>query len=346
MGGRFHALAALCLAAVLRMDLVIAKFDGAGALINGADLNVIEASQGVSDFILSSHGWWTTAGRAQSEYAQFDAGCENCFGRRRGALPVPPDAQILPIGIEWPSMVADNLGAFTDIFEAFSYDDMRQRAEAVGGTGVADLIRRVWGLANANRRLRIHLLGHSLGCRVMCVALQAALRADAQPVTPGAPGPAPLATVFQYARINVVLFQGAIDNNTLERTQKYGVLSAAPGLRVLVTRSDLDGVLASYPSDVDPNPGMGAKGPTAATFTDPVSRFHNERGDVSVNAGADCTVVSGRTETFVVADLTPLHRADRQHNPALWNGISGNHSDIFTPEVYELATGFLFSQVE
>ena len=327
------------------MDMIIVKFDSMGALTNSADLDVIDTSQGVSDFIVSSHGWWTTAGRAQSEYAQFDEGCASCFGRRRGPLPVPPDGQILPIGIEWPSMVAADLGAFTNIFEAFSYDDIRQRAEAVGAAGVADLIRRVWRLANTNRPIRIHLLGHSMGCRVICVALQTALLADAKPA-PGDPGPAPLARVFQYARINVVLFQGAIDNNTLERVQKYGALSAAPGLRVLVTRSDLDGILASYPSDVEPNPAMGARGPTDATFADPVSRFYNQRGDVSVNAGADYTVVSGRTENFIVADLTPLHRADRLQSPALWNGIGGNHSDIFMPEVYELTTGFLVPPVE
>lgn len=338
--GTFESLAA---DGVRIMNLVVAKYDSTGALNNAPDLSVIDNAQDVSDFVIFSHGWWTAAGRAQAEYAQFAEGCSNCFNQHRGNWPIPSDAQILPIGIEWPSMVADGLGPFTNIFEAFSYDDMRQRAEAVGGAGVADLIRRVWGLANASRPLRIHLLGHSMGCRVMCVALQAALRTDAQPATAGDPGLAPLARVFQYARINAVLLQGAIDNNTLERTQKYGLLSEAPGLRVLVTRSDLDGILASYPSDVDPNPAMGAKGPTAATFADPISRFCNQRGDVSVNAGADYTVVSGRRENFIVADLTPLHRADRQQAPTLWNGIGGNHSDIFSPEVYELTTGFLFS---
>src|SRR5579859_7636026 len=106
------------------MDMVIAKYDTTGTLTNPSDLNVIESASGFSDVIISSHGWWTTAGRAQAEYAQFDGGCSNCFSQRRGNLSIPPDAQILPIGIEWPSMVADDLGAFTNIFEAFSYDDM------------------------------------------------------------------------------------------------------------------------------------------------------------------------------------------------------------------------------
>lgn len=322
------------------MNLVIARYDSTGALTNAADLSVIDSAQGVSDIVIFSHGWWTTAGRAQNEYAQFDGGCSDCFSQRRGNLPIPPDTQILPIGIEWPSMVADDLGAFTNIFEAFSYDDMRRRAETVGGTGVAGLIHRVWTLANENRPLRIHLLGHSMGCRVMCVALQTALQNDAKPANPGVP--APLVKVFQHARINVVLFQGAIDNNTVERLQKYGLLSSVPGLRVLVTRSDLDGILATYPPDVDPNAAMGAKGPTDLTFTDSISRFFDQRGDVSVGRGADYTVVSGREENFIVADLTALHRADRQANPAAWNGIGGNHSDIFSPEVYELTTGFLF----
>lgn len=328
------------------MDMVIAKYDATGTLANEGDLSVIESATNVTDVLIFSHGWWTAADRALREYTDFANGCGTRFAQRRGTLPIPPDAQILPIGIEWPSMVTNDLGTFANIFEAFSYDDMRQRAEAIGGSGVSHLVQRVWTLASEDRPLRIHLLGHSMGCRVVCVALQTALRADANPANSSVPGPAPLVKVFQYARINVVLFQGAIDNNTLERVQKYGLLSAVPGLRVLVTRSDLDGVLASYPPDVDPHPAMGAKGPTGETFTDSISRFHNQRGDVNVGKGADYTVVSSRKENFIVADLTALHRVDRQENPASWNGIGGNHSDIFCPEVYELTTGFLFPPAE
>ncbi len=257
-------------------------------------------------------------------------------------LTIPPDRQLLPIGIEWPSMVSDTLGPFRNIFETFSYPDMRSRAELVAKTGVASLIRRVWGFANANRPLRIHVLGHSMGCRVACQAMETALLADSKPADPNDLASAPLVRVLPNVHLNVVLFQGAIDNNTIERRQKYGVLSAIEGLRVLVTRSDLDDILKSYPSDDLVHPAMGAKGPTVVTFTDSVSHFYDQLGAVSIGKGSDHTIVAGRKETFIVADLTELHKADRGQNPGKWGGIGGNHSDIFCPEVYELVAGFLF----
>jgi len=238
-------------------------------------------------------------------------------------------------------MVPAVLGPFRNIFEAFSYTDMRSRAELVAKTAVASLLRRVWAVGQ-NRPLRIHVLGHSMGCRIACQALETALLADSQPKDPSDPASAPLVRVLSNIRLNVVLFQGAIDNNTMERVQKYGILSAIEGLRVLVTRSDLDGILASYPSDDLVHPAMGAKGPTVATFTDSFSHFFDQMGAASVAQGFKYADVARRRETFIVADLTQLHKTDRQKNPGAWGGIGGNHSDIFCSEVYELTAGFLF----
>ena len=46
---------------------------------------------------------------------------------------------------------------------------------------------------------------------------------------------------------------------------------------------------------------------------------------------------------FVVADLTPLHQDRLAKDPTLWNGFSGQHSDIYVDEIYQLLALFLGS---
>lgn len=173
------------------MDLVLAKIDENGVVSNPNDLNILDASTAFSNVFISIHGWWTGAEQAASEYATFVSGLSSRFAALRANLPIPPDAQLLPIGIVWPSMVPASLGPFRTIFEAFSYDDMRSRAELIAKTAVATLIRRVWSLAGTGRQLRIHILAHSMGCRVACQALETALLADSEPKDPADPATAP-----------------------------------------------------------------------------------------------------------------------------------------------------------
>lgn len=323
-------------------NLTIGTIDENGAITNPSDLNVIDRSTAFSEVFIFAHGWWTSPEHATDEYKTFAGGFGARLNALRATLAIPSDAQLLPIGIVWPSMVPAALGVFQNVFEAFSYADVRSRAELIAKTGLAGMIRRIWALATPARQLRIHLLGHSMGCRVVCQALATALLADSQPTNPGDAASAPLARILPNAQLNVVLFEGAIDNNTVERVQEYGILSAIDGLRLLVTRSDLDAVLADYPPDVEPHPAMGAKGPTTATCTDASSHFFDQLSAVSVAKGSDCTVVAGKEERFVVADLTALHKADKAVDPQKWSGVSGSHSDIYEPEIYELTAGFLF----
>jgi len=44
--------------------------------------------------------------------------------------------------------------------------------------------------------------------------------------------------------------------------------------------------------------------------------------------------------TLVVADLTPIHSDPRNRFDG---GLSGHHSDIFLPEIYDLMSWFLFA---
>lgn len=327
------------------MPFTIAKINEAGAITNPDNVNTyVRDPFDFTDVFISSHGWWTTPDGAEQEYTDFRDGLLACFETRRTApgLRIPQNDQILAVGIEWPAMVSDSLGPFDNIFEAFSYYEIRGIAEWVANTGVTGLIRKIWSFAEEGRQLNIHILGHSMGCRVACQALSTALLADSRPMNPNDLASAPLVRILPNIRLNVTLFEGAIDNNTIDRLQKYGVLSAIDGLRIMVTCSDLDAILKSYPPDDQVNPAMGAKGPTAGTFTDPVSHFYDQQGAVGVGPGSVYSLVADIMDRFIVADLTELHKADRSKDPNKWGGIGGSHSDIFEPAIYELVTGFLF----
>lgn len=326
------------------MPYIIVTFKGDGTIANPNGLAATLAQPfNFSDVLVFSHGWWTTAAQAESEYARFSDGVIACLGNRRSSLKNPPQlAQILALGIHWPSMVSESPGAFDNIFEAFSYDDMKNLAERVARYGVCPLLQRVWRFAAQDHRLRIHVLGHSMGCRVVCLALCTALLSDNKLTNVADPASAPWVKIGPNVQLNVVLFQAAIDDDTLERVEPYGILSAIANLRALVTRSSLDGILRSYPADSGTHPAMGATGPTDATFSDSLSQFYNQRRDVNVARGSDFRLVAGMPERFVVADLTQLHQANGNGPNGEWGGLSGHHSDIYCPEVYEIVTGFLF----
>lgn len=327
------------------MAYTIVTFGSDGKVSNPDVLSaLLKAPFIFQEIFIFSHGWWTSADAARDEYTKFSDGLTTCLQSRRSSLANAPGdtARVLALGIHWPSMVSEHPGVFTDIFEAFSYADMRALAERVAGAGITQLVRNVWQFAAPDRRLRIHVLGHSMGCRVACVALSAALLAEAEVANPSDPASAPWVKIGPNVVINVVLFQGAIDNNTLQVASKYGALANIPGLRVLVTRSDLDLVLKDYPPDVGTNPALGATGPTPATFTDATSQFNQPPLALPVGAGLTCSDIAGMSQRFVVADLTQLHQYHGNGPNNVWGGLSGHHSDISCPETYELVAGFLF----
>jgi len=233
-------------------------------------------------------------------------------------------------------MVSEHPGVFATLWEAFSYPDMRALSERVAAKGINQLLQDLCALADQDHPLNIHMLGHSMGCRVVCQALSSLMQV-----------PTALAHVVNCIRLNVILFEGAIDNNTLAIGGKYSALSQVPGFRfqprILVTKSNLDYVLEDYPPDDGASKAMGFVGPTAETFVAP-SRLSGQGSTIAIGSGATYTVVT--PQRCIVADLTQLHQAHGKgpsSNPNEWAGLSGHHSDIFCPEIYEMVTGFLFS---
>jgi hypothetical protein len=143
---------------------------------------------------------------------------------------------------------------------------------------------------------------------------------------------------------NVVLLQAAFDDNDLEQGELYGqMVVGLPNLRLLVTKSALDGALCNmFPlahrlEFFHPNVGkvaMGAAGPSAGT----ANRFGGCQS-VQVTSGIDFTTAQPFAQRLVCADLQPLHAAN---NTAYPSGPSGHHTDIYHDEIYGLIARFLY----
>jgi hypothetical protein len=219
---------------------------------------------------------------------------------------------------------------------------MERRSDDVGFNAVFALLQILYTVRMANvppSKLRLTLLGHSFGCRVVCRALDR-LYTEVMKSTASEN----CRQLVLGTRINLVLLQAAMDSGDLETGERYGNLQYLPGLRILVTKSDLDLALknlfplAEHINILSANPGtreaLGWKGPSAATTLD--------------FSAAALTVLPGFTPSIepilptysrmLVADITAVHRASSYSGGLL----RGHHSDIFLPEIYKLIANFSF----
>jgi hypothetical protein len=278
-----------------------------------------------NDFFIYSHGWWTDANRAMAEYNRFSTEFTRVVRSAVGVAAAPA----LGTGIHWPSMLSEDSGSITNYLEALSFYTMEKRADSIGEHGGFLLLRTLFDqLVGRTSPFRIHLIGHSFGCKVVSSLLQEIATAG---------GAIPSA-----ATINVVLLQAALDNNSFDASECYkSVVDAYPNIRFLISTSTEDAALQTAYHEAhrlanlfgNVNPAMGAAGPSAAFQ----ARFAASSAAVAVDVGFNASSVP-RARRLVVADLSPLH----QHDVYSGDAFTGHHSDVFQPEIYELLFGFLF----
>jgi Alpha/beta hydrolase of unknown function (DUF900) len=273
---------------------------------------------------LYSHGWWTNAIHAMEGYNRFTIE----FSRFFRSTPALIDLPVLSVGIHWPSTLTEDEVSIDNYFQALSFYTMEKRADAVGSNATYTLLRVILDAWTGQPQpLNIHLLGHSFGAKVVCAALERLVeQSGAKPI--------PANVVFDLA-----LLEAAFDNDELESQNDYGrVAGALPGLRLLVTHSDLDTALSKlYPAAHERarllgkfKPALGNAGPSPAT-----AALFGGASEIDVPPGF--TVEEGGLPgQLTVADLTKLHAA----NPAGAVKFSGHHSDIFYAEIYELLKAF------
>ena len=289
-----------------------------------------------TDVFLYSHGWWTTATRAMDEYNRFSIEFAGLIMALASNAPPPlPNlpTDSLGIGIHWPSMLSEDDNSIANFGQALSFYTMEKRADTVGEHGVYSILRMICEAKKTNPApMRIHLLGHSFGCKVVCSALEEVVKDNKTFQVPGA------------TTLKTVLLQAATDDDDLEAGDVYGNVSQGlPGLKILATRSNEDKALQTwYPKahlvnffkPHNSRVALGAGGPTKKV----IQQF-GDADRVSVNSGFSSGGLNGLSNRLLIADLTTLHQASTE--PV--DGFSGRHSDIFHTEIYNLIAGFLFS---
>jgi hypothetical protein len=273
---------------------------------------------------LFSHGWWTNAIRALEGYNRFTIE----YSRSFRSLPKLALLPTLNIGIHWPSTLTEDEVSVVNYFQALSFYTMEHRADSIGDNAAYTLLRLILDAAAKRKQpLRLHLVGHSFGAKVVCSAMSRLLeQAETNPLPAG-------------VTFDVVLLQAAFDNDELDPANDYGKLAKAANVRVLVTRSDGDEALGTlYPTAHrlarlvgKIKPALGASGPSAGV----VAAFGGAQ-QVTVNRGDAPAPGSLLGQRMVVADLSPLHAA----NPGGVVKFSGHHSDMFYKEIYALMTAF------
>ncbi|HEY1685519.1 MAG TPA: alpha/beta hydrolase [Tepidisphaeraceae bacterium] len=283
-----------------------------------ANLESIEIPE---DVFIYSHGWWTSAVDAMISYNRFAAGLNSA---------APPAGKYLAIGIHWPSMLSENQRDWINCVESASFFTMEQRAEHVGRHAAADVLRSIFQRIKTGVNLRVHLLGHSFGCKVICAAL-----AEMIATTPR--------DLWASAQFNLVLLQAAVEDDCLAPQGRYGTISQVPKLRILMTKSSQDTALcAHYPRahalewfDHEDRVALGAKGPAPAML----SQFAQPQNMV-LN---DADMPFARNIPFLVVDLSEIHRRRALGGLFKPRPFAGQHSDIYFPKVYGLLGRFLNS---
>jgi hypothetical protein len=298
-----------------------------------------------SDMYVYSHGWSLDATRMMDWYnrfsIEFNKRVIDSSSNGRPSFAQPPTPHTLGVGIHWPSMISEDAANLINYLQQLSFYTMEKRADSVGTHGVYSVLRLI--LTNpdlrARPRIRVNLVGHSFGCKVISSALEQ-IYLD---VTRDKIFTMPSNVVF-----NVVLLQGAFAADELDEPGCYGDIDRL-NLRLLVTHSDLDVACGKWFDDAHLNVNffhaknaaaraLGAVGPTDATK----ARLGGA-DTLSIVPGFSPAQAAAASKRLVVADLTPAHRAHEASDPASNDRWAGHHSDIFLPEIYNLIAGFFYN---
>jgi len=296
-----------------------------------------------SDVFLYSHGWWTAATDAMSDYSRFSVEFVKALSTISPAAIASAPRSSFGIGVHWPSTLSDDAHNALNIFEPLSFYQMEKRSDVVGQNAVFALMQLMYQAREQiadTPMFRLTLIGHSFGCKVVCNALNRLYEEINSTGTPES-----YRSFVMNMRVNVVLLQACFECSALDARGSYSNLAKFPQLHILVTRSDLDLALknlfplAEYMNVLSLNPGsrqaLGWAGPTDTTR----SAFSSASMVIEPGYGPTADSLMPEGSRMLVADITPVHRVS--NFPA--SPLKGHHSDIFLNEIYRLIAKFAFS---
>jgi hypothetical protein len=119
------------------------------------------------DIIIFVHGWDKTAGSAEQNYQEF-----LCRLYWRGVEEqYLAEDQAIVIGVFWPSTILRNHEDFP-LIKPFSYYIIRTRADTFAVEGIQKrLLPAILDTAERDHELRLHIIGHSFGARMLIKAV-------------------------------------------------------------------------------------------------------------------------------------------------------------------------------
>jgi hypothetical protein len=176
-----------------------------------------------------------------AEYGQYTIEFTKAFLSMNGVA--APPTHSLEIGIHWPSTLSEDSISVGQALEPVSHYQMGSRANQVGANGLFATLRRALSTrqGKGGAPIRLTMTGHSFGCRVVCKALQM-LRKDLDNATT----PQEYKAFLDATQMRVILLQAAFKNDEFEPGGNYDRLIGFPGLKILVTTSQLDSALNKF----------------------------------------------------------------------------------------------------
>jgi len=122
----------------------------------------------IKDLVVFSHGWNKNPTSAEADY-------QNFLCRLTSSSKNADVSGMLIVGIFWPSTIT---GAVKDpwLLKPISYFRMRNRADRISAEGAAEVLTSLVNVlsnnTDASKGMRLHVLGHSFGGRIIVNALR------------------------------------------------------------------------------------------------------------------------------------------------------------------------------
>ncbi len=279
----------------------------------------------VADLFVFAHGWNNEPAMAMELFTRF-------FGELRTVLGERSTATIGVAGVFWPSLLFPDAVSVSDEFgggaaawldtaknalRCATYWEMKNRAGVVGRIGLGPMLAKIHAAAPA---LRVNLIGHSFGARLVSYAL-----AGLPDALTGAASPVKSLFLIQGA-FSHFAFAEALPFDPVRRGELAGMAARVDGPLLTTFSSKDQAVGHAYPI------ASVLAGQDAAAATDLMYRWQG-MGHDGAQAVDAATAVLGPPGTSY-----PFRRArwlNLDANQVIVHGPppSGAHGDIIHPEI-------------
>lgn len=306
------------------------EFDERGAATHEKQLQGLrkrfEDGRPITDLVLFVHGWNKNPSSAELDYQNFIC---RLHGRLRNIVGESKRAGgLLVLGIFWPSTITSRAEEPL-LLKPLSYYRIRDRADSVAETGLTELLSELrQGMRQRPVPVRLHLIGHSFGGRMVVRSLETLQRRGEL-----------VPFLMSAESVNVVLVNAAVSPSRFE-----WISDAVDTARRNKMPARFTSDTASYLFNVH------SRNDSANRYLFPLASLFNE--DQSTCAAGACGVSTFSTlcvdSSGVIAPSPkgPLPAGIPNAGLNLWNidatRVVFDHSDIYKGRVATLIADLLY----